>query len=156
MTSEPIRKQSPMTIEFTEAELEAYLEEALDTERAAQLEKTLRDRPDLLKKLAGINSRRDSGVHTLGAIWRRHQLAVPSREALGGYLLGILSDEEADYIKFRVEVLKCPFTIAKLRDLEEQNAASSEQRTTRKKKYLSSTSRYFSHRNSPSDPSLDD
>ena len=80
-----------MSESFTEAELEAYLEEALGNERAAEIEKAIRNDRGLLEKLATINSRRDSGVHSIGEIWRRHQLSVPTREELGGYLLGILS-----------------------------------------------------------------
>ena len=83
-----------MSESFTEAELEAYLEEALGNERAAEIEKAIRNDRGLLEKLATINSRRDSGVHSIGEIWRRHQLSVPTREELGGYLLGILSPEQ--------------------------------------------------------------
>ena len=132
-----------MSDEFTQAELEAYLEEALDTERATRIEKAVRERPELLKRLSEVNARRDSGVHTLGEIWRRHQLAVPSREELGSFLLGILSDEQAEYIKFRINVLKCPFTIANLRDLEDESEAVSEAKKNRRTKYLNSTSEYF-------------
>ncbi|MCA9106268.1 MAG: hypothetical protein KDA83_12625 [Planctomycetales bacterium] len=134
-----------MARDFTPAELEAYLDESLDAERSREVEQAVREDPALLKKLAEINARRDSGVHSLGEIWRRHQLGVPSRETLGSYLLGILDETQADYIRFRVEVLKCPFTIAKLRDLEEQSAeAAAPDRETRKSRYMNSTSHYFS------------
>ena len=76
-----------MSVEFTKAELEAYLDEALDAERMAEVERALRGRPDLLQQLAQINARRDCGVHTVGEIWRRHHVGVPTREELGSYLL---------------------------------------------------------------------
>lgn len=135
-----------MAWDFTQAELEAYLDEALDAERASQIEKALRENPALGRQLAEINARRDSGVHSLGDIWRRQQLGVPSRETLGSYLLGILDEAHANYIRFRIEVLRCPFTIANLRDLQEQAAAATPVRETRKRRYLNSTSRYFSSR----------
>jgi hypothetical protein len=139
-----------MSESFTEAELEAYLEESLDNEKAAQIEKALRNNRDLLEKLATINSRRDSGVHSIGEIWRRHQLSVPTREELGGYLLGILSPEQIEYIRFRLEVLKCPYTIANLKDLEEASQGEAPEVQSRRTKFLNSTSRYLSNRDSQS------
>ena len=136
-----------MAREFTQGELEAYLDESLDADRSREIEQAVREDPALLKRLAEINARRDSGVHSLGDIWRRHQLGVPSVETLGSFLLGILDEGQADYIRFRVEVLKCRFTIAKLRDLEEQAAEEPQSdRTTRKTRYINSTSHYFSDR----------
>lgn len=136
-----------MARDFTQAELEAYLDESLDAERSREVEQAVREDPVLLRRLAEINARRDSGVHSLGDIWRRHQLGVPTEETLGSFLLGILDEGLADYIKFRIEVLKCPFTIAKLRALEEQVAEQPQpERTTRKSRYINSTSHYFSDR----------
>ena len=135
-----------MARDFTQAELEAYLDESLDAERSREVEQAVREDSALLKRLAEINARRDSGVHSLGEIWRRHQLGVPSRETLGSYLLGILDDGQAEYIRFRVEVLKCPFTIAKLKDLQEQTAEEAKpDRAKRKSRYINSTSHYFSN-----------
>jgi len=137
-----------MSRDFTQAELEAYLDEGLDSECSAQIERALREDQALHRRLVEINSRRDSGVHSLGDIWRRHQLGVPSREMLGSYLLGILDEGEADYVRFRVDVLKCPYTIANLRDLTEQAVEAAPERSTRKRRYLNSTHKYFSDRDS--------
>ena len=128
-----------MSDEFTEAELEAFLEEALDPVRASEIEQALRDDQDLLFRLSRINARRDAGMHTIGEIWRRYQIGVPPNEDLGKYLLGILSEEHADYIRFRLEVLKCPYTIASLKDLEEKQDDSQAQIETRQKKYYNSS-----------------
>ncbi len=125
--------------EFTEAELEAFLEEALDPVRAAEIEQSLRDNQDLLFRLSRINARRDAGMHTIGEIWRRYQIGVPNNEILGKYLLGILSDAHADYIRFRIDVLKCPYTIAGLRDLKEKKDSSKLQIETRQQKYYNSS-----------------
>ena len=126
-------------MDFTEAELEAYLEEALNPQRAADLERELRDDSDLLERLSRINARRDAGIHTLGEIWRRNQIGVPSPQQLRNYLLGILTAEENDYIRFRVETLKCPFTVASLRDLEAQQQAGGSHTQTRRKRYFDSS-----------------
>lgn len=128
-----------MSEEFTEAELEAFLEEALDPTRAAAIEQMLREDQDLLFRLSRINARRDAGMHTIGEIWRRYQIGVPGDEELGKYLLGILPDEHANYIEFRINVLKCPYTIAGLNDLKEKQADSSSQIETRQQKYYNSS-----------------
>lgn len=125
--------------EITPAELDAYLDEALDAGRMAQIEQTLRARPDLLQRLADINARRDSGIHTLAEIWRRHQIGVPTREELQGYLLGILRPAHAAYLRFRVATLKCRYTIANLRDLESQQQEADTQVVARRRKYFQSS-----------------
>ena len=125
--------------DISSAELAAYLDEALDASRMAQIEQTLRARPDLLQQLAEILSRRDSGVHTLAEIWRRHQIGVPTREELQRYLLGILPPEHAAYIRFRVETLGCRYTIANLRDLEAQQREAPPETAARRQKYFQSS-----------------
>jgi hypothetical protein len=130
-------------VKFTQNELEAYLDEALDVERMAQIEQTLRRDPRLLEHLARINARNDSGNHSLSSIWRRHQIGVPSRDELGSYLLGILPEEHADYIRFRVQTLRCRFTIAKLNDLQAQQQQSEKQQTVRRRRYFQSSVGYL-------------
>ncbi len=131
-------KRNCMSEEFTDAELEAFLDESLDPGRATEIESALASDRDLLRRLSHINGRRDAGMHTLGEIWRRNQISVPSVEDLGKYLLGILPEEHADYIRFRLKVLKCPYTIAGLRDLQQQQAESETQVETRRRKYYNS------------------
>jgi hypothetical protein len=128
-----------MRSEFTTAELEAYLDEGLDIERMAHIEQAIRERPELLERLAQINGRRDSGVHSLGEIWRRQQIGLPSREELGSYLLGVLPEDHANYIRFRVEVLKCRYTIANLSDLQAQQREADSQVAARRRKYFQSS-----------------
>lgn len=100
----------PMESQYTEAELEAFLDEALDPEKASEIEAAAREDQELLRRLSQINRKRDAGVHSLGAIWRRFQIGVPSKEEMGQYLLGVLDPSHADYIDFRLQVLKCPYT----------------------------------------------
>ena len=115
-------------MEFTDAELEAYLDESLDSDRAAEVELQLRSDSQLLKRLSRINSRRDAGMHTLGEIWRRNQIGVPNAATMTDYLTGRLSAEAADYIEFRIDELKCPFTIALKSAAEDQLAEADPQR----------------------------
>ena len=124
-----------MTIEFTDAELEAYLDESLDSVRAAEVEQQLREDKQLLGRLSRINGRRDAGIHTLGEIWRRNQIGVPSVDIMRNFLLGVLSPEESSYIEFRINELKCPFTIAMQRDLQVQQTESAEHSKSRRDKF---------------------
>ena len=126
-------------MDFTEAELEAYLEETLNHQRAAELEKVLREDEELLRRLSHINARRDAGIHSLGEIWRRNQVGVPTPQELRDYLLGISSSEQNEYIQFRTEILKCPFTIAGLQDLQSRQENDSGQGATRRRKYFDSS-----------------
>ncbi len=106
-----------MSNEFTESELEAYLDEALASEEMARIEAELRRRPELARRLVLINRRRDAGIHSLGGIWRRHRLSCPTREQLGSYLLQAINPEQADYIKFHIQQIGCRFCCANLEDL---------------------------------------
>jgi REP element-mobilizing transposase RayT len=124
-----------VTTEFTDAELEAYLDESLDSTRAAEVEQSLRDDQELLQRLSRINGRRDAGIHTLGEIWRRHQVAVPTVETMQNHLMGVLTTEESDYIEFRMNELKCPFTIAMQKDLQAQQSENAELSKTRREKF---------------------
>jgi phage gp29-like protein len=127
-------------MEFNDAELEAYLDESLDAARAAELELAVRSDPQLLKRLSQINGRRDAGIHTIGEIWRRNQIGVPSHEEVQAHLAGKLSAEESEYIEFRIKELKCVFTIAMLQDAKsQQRADSTDSKRLQRKIYESGT-----------------
>ena len=113
--------------EYSNAELEAYLDESLPAEKAAAIEQALQNNPQLAEQLTEINGRRDAGVHSLGEVWRRNRLSCASREQLGGYLLGILAPEEADYISFHLETIGCRYCLANADDLRAEQAADAEE-----------------------------
>lgn len=95
----------------------AYLDESLASEKMAEIEALLRTDTELRNRLAELISRRDSGVHTLGDIWRRNRLSCPSREELGSFLLGAIMDDTANYIRFHLESIGCRYCQANLEDL---------------------------------------
>lgn len=72
----------------TDAQLSAYLDEALPVEQLAEIEQRLREDAELRQRLAAVIGRQDAGLHSIGVIWRRNRLSCPSREELGQYLLG--------------------------------------------------------------------
>lgn len=126
-----------MPHKFTDADLESYLDETLHPDLAAALEQQLQRDEALLARLSHINGRRDAGIHTLGEIWRRNQIGVPTREQLLDYLAGKLPRDHADYIRFRINVLKCRYTIAKHGDLKNQMVQDEKKQTaSRRKRYF--------------------
>ncbi len=104
---------------FSDAELKGYVDEALPAERMTG-DRGSRAAPDsgLLGRLAAVNGRRDAGVHSLGEIWRRNRLTCPTREQLGSFLLNVLPDEAAEYIRFHLNSIGCRYCQANLADLE--------------------------------------
>ena len=124
---------------YHDCDLEAYLDEALAPEEMARVEQTLRSDPELIRQLASIHARRDAGVHSLGAIWRRHRLTCLTREQLGSYLLGTLDHEAAEEIRFHVETVGCRYCAANLADLKEQQVEHREVTQARRSRYFQSS-----------------
>lgn len=124
---------------FRQPDLEAYLDEALPVEEMAHIEKALRDDRSLAGQLAAIIARRDSGVISLGEVWRRHRLSCPTRQELGSFLLGVLPDDAAHYVAFHVEVVGCRYCQANLADLKNQQAEAQASAEDRRRKYFQSS-----------------
>ncbi|MCA9261738.1 MAG: hypothetical protein KDA61_21120 [Planctomycetales bacterium] len=128
-----------MSDQFSDAVLEAYLDESLEASVASRVEAAVRSSPEVSHRLGVLVARRDAGVHTLGAVWRRRQIGVPTRQELGGFLLGTLDSDHEEYIRFRIEVLRCPFTLANFHDLQTQQSASAADVAPRRKRYFQSS-----------------
>jgi len=125
----------------TTTELEAFLDESLPPERMVAIEDALRGGDSaVVDQIADINGRRDAGLHSLGEIWRRRRLTCPTREQLGSYLLDVLDDATADYLRFHLETLQCRACLASLEDLKgQQSASDSAQTDLRRRKYFQSS-----------------
>ena len=122
-----------------QSDLDAYLDEALPPEEMARIEQALRKDAKLRQQLAATNARRDAGVHSLGEIWRRHRLSCPSRQQLGSYLLEALPPDQAEYVRFHLDVIGCRYCKANLADLESQDAEAPDAVQTRRRKYFQSS-----------------
>ena len=130
---------------YTDADLDAFLDEALPPQRMAELEIALRDDADLKQRLTAVVGRRDAGVHSLGAIWRRRRLSCPTREQLGSHLLGGLGVQHDEYVRFHLEVVQCRYCQASVADLRDQHsAAEDEVAAKRRKRYFQSSAGYLS------------
>ncbi len=73
---------------LSDADLLAYLDEALPEGRAVEVERAVRESGEVRQRLSALLRQRDQGGHTLGEIWRRRQLSCVSRTDLSRYLSG--------------------------------------------------------------------
>jgi hypothetical protein len=135
-----------MSKPLTQSDLEAYLDEALPIEAMASIERAMRGDQKLVQQLAGINARRDAGVHSLGEIWRRHRLSCPTRELLGSYLLGVLDEGVAGFVKFHLEVSACRTCQANFDDLKTRQTDEPAAVDSRRKKYFQSSAGHLRRR----------
>ena len=131
--------------EFTDAELTAFLDEALSAGRCAELEHELRSNSELRNRLIEVRGRESAGLHTIGAIWRRSRLSCPDRKELGQFLLGAMEDDAADYIRFHLETIGCRFCQANLADLE-ASSQPSDPPQQRRKRYFQTSAGYLARR----------
>ena len=115
MSHEPDRSLG----EFDLATLRAYIADELPAGTLARVEKALRDSAELRARLEEVRQDRgETGLHSLGAIWRRNRLTCPTRQQLGSLLLDVLDPDLADYLRFHIDVVACPFCQANLADLQ--------------------------------------
>ena len=103
---------------ITNQMLNDYLNDALPEREMVVVEKRLRESASLRKQLRDVLEQVDRGEHTIGAIWRRERVSCPTRDQLGGYLLGSLDAGLEDYIRFHLDDIGCPYCRANLDDLE--------------------------------------
>lgn len=128
--------------EFTEAELAAFLDEALPAGRCAELEHQLRTDADLRNRLVEVRGRETAGLHTIGAIWRRARLSCPSRSELGQFLLGTLEQDHREYIQFHMDEIGCRYCQANFADLQSASQTD-EQPAQRRQRYFQTSAGYL-------------
>lgn len=132
-----------MSHEISQADLEAYLDEALPPEEMAAIEEAMRNDDAVREKLAMIHGRRDAGIHTLGEIWRRYRLTCPSREQLVLFLDERLSDEESAYVSFHLEQIHCRLCVASFEDISISRQDEDEATVSRRQRLLDRSSTYL-------------
>jgi hypothetical protein len=107
--------------DVTRQMLRDYLNDALPEPETAAVERALRDSPQLQAQLRDVLDQEDRGEHSVGAIWRRERVSCPTRDQLGGFLLGAGDDDLLKYVRFHIEVIGCPYCQANLDDLKQKN-----------------------------------
>ncbi|MBY0587601.1 hypothetical protein K2X85_10510 [bacterium] len=126
-----------------------YLEESLPAEEMTRLEEKLRTSPRWREVLKELVEEVGSGDYSLATIWQRHRLTCASRERLGAYLQGGLVPDEADYIRFHIEVVQCRRCQANLEDVRSQVEVSSqslsENVSARRRRFFETSVGYLRH-----------
>ena len=105
---------------ITREVLRDYLNDALPDAELIAVERELRASAELRDLLREVLEQEDRGEHTAGAIWRRERVSCPTRDQLGGYLLGAGDPELLDYLRFHLEEIGCPYCQANLDDLRKR------------------------------------
>ena len=103
--------------EFTDAELQSFMDESLAADRSSQIEAAMRTDERLRRRLEAIRDQDFAGVHSVGSIWRRGRISCPSRDELGMFLLHALEPDRSEYVRFHIETVACRFCEANLDDL---------------------------------------
>ncbi len=124
---------------FSDSEIAAYLEEDLEATRASALEAVSVEDTSLQQRIQQIRQQMNDGEHSLGAIWRQHNLSCPGRKTLGGYLLGILPDAQSLFIRSHIETRGCLTCQANLDDLEQQQTETQDTLAARATRYFHSS-----------------
>ena len=128
-----------MNNRYSQTQLEAFLDEALTSSEMSAIEESLRDDEGLQELLAAVIGRRDAGIHSLGAIWRRQRLTCPSREELGSFLLGVVDAPRSEYIQFHLETMQCRYCVANVEDLQAERPDQADVAQSRRQKYFQSS-----------------
>ena len=128
---------------ITRATIEGYLHDALPPERAAAVEKAIRERPALLALVAQVRQETDHGEHSIGAVWWRERLSCPTREQLSMALEEILDDDFAAYVDAHVKLVGCHVCQATLDDLRHLRAEATAPRTERRRRIVDSSAGVF-------------
>ena len=102
------------------------------------MKQAIRADADLRLRIEALVAQRDSGMHSLGDIWRRHRLSCPTREQLGSYLLEAMLQDSSDYLRFHIEVIGCRYCRANLADLQlaQDQAKQSEATVAQRRKRI--------------------
>jgi len=119
--------------------LEAFLDELLPAEEAAEVEAQVRNDPSLTLRLAEMIRRRDDGDHSLGSIWQRHRVTCADRSTLGAYLLGVLDDEARRYWDLHLNVVECRYCRANLDDMRLRRSEQKDETSARRRRYFESS-----------------
>jgi hypothetical protein len=120
-----------MTTAFTEAELQAYLDERLPVNRCAELEAALRSTPALTRRLEVLLVAEERTDLSLEGVWRRRRLSCPARSTWALYLADGLGDGLKQYLEFHLQTIGCRCCEANVDDLRRGMDEESPQRTRR-------------------------
>lgn len=134
-------------LQIDDETLRGFLNESLPACDLARIEKAVRASAELRARLEDLREgRSDSTLHSLGAIWKRRRLSCLTRRQMGSFLLDALDPDFAEYVRFHVEVVECPYCLANLADLKAKQAeADSPLSRTRQSRFFQSSRHLLSN-----------
>ena len=118
--------------EFTDEELMAYIDERLPSDRAAEVERQLRNSGPLTARLVDLLERTDRGDLTIGGMWRRGRWSCPPRAVLAAFVNGRLGDGLSQYLRFHIQTIGCRICEASVQDLSRTDGEDDGLQRTRK------------------------
>ena len=130
-------------MEFTDQQLQSYLDESLPSDLMADVEQALRNDESVRDRIVHLAGMREAGVHSLGEIWRRNRLSCPTRQQLGSFVLGVLQPELQDYVDFHITQVGCRLCSANLEDLKRQSTEQQQSAQTRRRRYFQTSAGYL-------------
>lgn len=124
-TSQDTRRQtrpesvqiSTSELDFTDAELAAYVAETLAVPRSVALEQALRSSETLRRRVSGVVRNLEDAAPGIGEIWRRRGLSCPTRETWRAYVADGIHGEFREYLRFHLDVVGCRRCAANVDDL---------------------------------------
>ena len=125
--------------EITKEVLRDYLNDALPPDRAAAVERRVREEPQLLALVAEARAEADPADHSVGAVWRRERLSCPSRETLSSFVQDLLDADHAEYVRFHLIEICCPACNANRDDLARLRDEPVADRARRRKRIVDSS-----------------
>lgn len=128
---------------FSDAQLQAYLDESLPVDSMSSIEQQLRIDSQLQEKLVSLAAQREAGVHGLGEIWRRNRMSCPTRQLLGSFLLKAVDEDFASYIIFHLEQVGCRLCAANLQDLRQRQAEQENDIQSRRRRYFQTSAGFL-------------
>lgn len=132
-----------MAQNYSDQQLQAYLDELLPADLMAGIEAELRQSEPLRERLVTLVGMREAGVHGLGEIWRRNRLTCPSRQQLGSFLLGAMDENLQKYVEFHLDKVGCRVCRANLDDLKSQQSEQKADTQLRRRRYFQSSAGYL-------------
>lgn len=119
---------------ITDQQLLAFLDEGLEPSLMAELERRLRADHSLQQRLLHLIDRHPNATHSIGGIWRQERISCPSREELSSFLLGVLTEPQAQYIEFHLQQIGCPMCQYSLVDLQQQASSTAQPEIERRRR----------------------
>ena len=108
---------------YDEDLIHGYLNENLNEEGMAGVEKRLREDPHFYALLIRIQNRipNQQTEHGVSTAWLAGRLTCASRTEWTQFFSGLVDKKRADYLKFHLDVIECPFCRANVADLQNRN-----------------------------------